>query len=74
MACECLVSLASSLTLEGNSLLAHAKIQSAELFSHYLSTSIEFSFAGIAETLVRPTIPPPIGLDHVLWFLQFSLR
>ena len=74
MACECLVSLASSLTLDGNSLLAHTKIQSAKLFSHCLSTSIEFSFAGIAETLVRPAIPPPIGLDHVLWFLQFSLR
>lgn len=74
MACECLVSLASSLALNGNSLLAHVKFKSAELFSHLHSTSIEFSFAGIADTLVKQPILPPMGLEYILWFLQGSLR
>lgn len=74
MVCECLVSLVSTLTLDGNPLLAHLKTKSGQSFSHFLSTSIEFSFAGIADTLVKPTISPPIGLDHVLWFLQWSVR
>lgn len=74
MACECLVSLASTLTLDGNPLLAHLKTKSGHMFSHFLSTSIDFSFAGIADSLVKPTISPPIGLDHVLWFLLWSVR
>lgn len=74
MACECVVSLASSLVLDGNPLLAHVKLKSAELFSQLHSTNIEFSFAGIADTLVKQSIPPPIGLDHMLWFLLGSLR
>jgi hypothetical protein len=69
MACECLVSLASTLTLEGNPVLAHLKTKSGQMFSHFLSTSIEFSFAGIADTLAKPTVAPPIGLEYVLWFL-----
>lgn len=74
MACECLVSLASTLTVDGNPLLAHLKIESGSLFSHFLSTRIEFSVSGIADTLIKPTILPPIGLGHVLWFLQLSVR
>lgn len=74
MACECLVSLASSLTVDGSPLLAHLKRKSGKLFAHFLSTNIEFSFAGIADTLVKATILPPIGLNHILWFLLGSIR
>ncbi len=74
MACECLVSLASTLILDGNTLLAHVKIKFEELFSHLYSTTIEFSFAGIADTLIKEAISPPIGLNHIVWFLMGSLR
>ena len=74
MACECLISLASCMTLDSNSLLSHIKMESAILYSHLNSTSIEFSFAGIADTLVKQIILPPIGLDHILWYLFGCLR
>lgn len=74
MACECLVSLASTLILDGNTLFAHANIKLEELFSHLKSTTIEFSFAGIADTLVKQSVSPPVGLNHIIWFLVGSLR
>ncbi len=73
MACECLVSLVSKLTLDGNPLLAHLK-RNTRLFSHLYLTEIEFSFAGVTDTLVKQNILPPIGLDHILWYLMGYVR
>lgn len=72
MACHCLASLASSLYLQEDSLLAHVKIKSHELFFHLHSTSIGFSFAGIANALEQ--ISPPVGLNYILWLILGSLR
>lgn len=74
MACECLVSLASTLIFDKNMLLAHVNIKFEELFTHLHSTTIELSFAGIADTLTKQTVSPPIGLSHILWFLLGSVR
>lgn len=74
MACHCLASLASSLSLHENPLLAHVKVKSSELFFHLHSTNIEISFAGIADTLVKEPILPPIGLNYILWLIVGSLR
>ena len=73
-ACKCLVSLASSLTLDGNALSAHVLINSEKFFSYLSSTNIELSFAGISDTLVKQITLSPIGLDHILWFLLENLR
>lgn len=74
MACQCLVLIAPNLSLEGNALLSHAKLKSSELFSHLNSTSIELSFAGIADTLVKESVSSPMGLSLILWFIYGSLR
>ena len=74
MACECLVSLASTLIFDTNMLLAHINVKFEELFAHLHSTTIELSFAGIADTLVKKAVSPPIGLNHILWFLLGSIR
>ena len=73
-ACKCLVSLASSLTLDGNALSAHVLINSEKFFSYLSSTNIELSFAGISDALVKQITLSPIGLDHILWFLLENLR
>lgn len=74
MACHCLASLASNLSLHEDSLLAQVTVKSPELFFHLHFTSIGFSFAGIADTLVKEPILPPIGLNHILWLILGSLR
>ena len=74
MACHCLASLGSSLSLNENPLLAHAQVKSSELFHHLHSTSIGFSFAGISDTLTKEPISPPIGLKYILWLILGSLR
>lgn len=73
-ACECLVNLASCLKLDETSLVPHLKVISEELFSHLNISAMNFSFAGLADTLAKKAITLPIGLDHILCFLLGGIR
>ena len=73
-ACECLVSLASNMTLDENLLLAHIKKKSELLFSHLRCSNTAFSFAGITHMLSKKVVLPPIGMEHIIWHLLGGLR
>ena len=68
VACQCLVMMAPNVQVCGDPIFAHAKWQSAQLYSHLQSINIELSLAGIGDSAkVHPNAP--LGLKHILWFL-----
>lgn len=75
-ACECLVSLASNMTLDENLLLAHVKKKSELLFSHLRCSNMAFTctFSGITHMLEKKVVLPPIGIEHIIWHLLSGLR
>lgn len=62
------------MTLDENLLLAHVKMKSELLYSHLRCSSMEFTFAGITHMLSKTTVLPPIGIEHIIFYLLSGLR
>ena len=73
-ACDCIVSLVKTLSMDENLQLANAKKESRHFFSHLDISSYSTGFNSIAYKPSELIMLSPAGLDFVLWNLLSGLR
>lgn len=73
-ACQCLVQLAPNLDPRQDRVLSLAKYHSSSLFLHLHSSVRQLSLASIGDTMEKHSPKPPLGLEHLIWFLVGKIR